>query len=108
VHQKAKPQASSSYRRPPITASLDRRGRTSAHGTGRPIFIGPWPIGPAPGASGERHDAAYRARRADERISYSRHGARPYQQRCNREAPDLGWVVLFHGGHILLRVVVYH
>jgi len=47
VHQKAKPEASSSYRRPPIMASSDLRGRTSAHGTGRPTFIGPWQIGPA-------------------------------------------------------------
>jgi hypothetical protein len=46
VHQKAKPEASSSYRRPPIMASSDLRGRTSAHGTGRPTFIGPWQIGP--------------------------------------------------------------
>ena len=52
-------------------------------------------------------DAAYRARGADERISYSRHAARPYQRRCYREALDLGWVVLFHGEHTLLRVVVY-
>src|SRR5580693_3567224 len=52
------------------------------------------------GVRGESaHDAAYRARRADERISYSRQTDRPDQQRCNREALDLGWVVFFHGGH---------
>jgi hypothetical protein len=52
VHQKAKPETSSSYRRPPIMTSSDLRGRTSAHGTGRPSFIGPWQIGPSPGAEG--------------------------------------------------------
>jgi hypothetical protein len=60
------------------------------------------------GARGESvHDAAYRARRADERISRSRQAARPCRQSCDREAPGLGWVVLFHGGHApLLHVVV--
>jgi hypothetical protein len=52
VHQKAKPETSSSYRRPPIMTSSDLRGRTSAHGTGRPSFIGPWQIGPSPGGEG--------------------------------------------------------
>ena len=52
VHQKAKPETSSSYRRPPIMTSSDLRGRTSAHGTGRPTFIGPWQTGPAPGGGG--------------------------------------------------------
>ena len=45
------------------------------------------------------HDAACRARRADERIAHSWQAARPYQQRCNREALGLSWVVFFHGGH---------
>ena len=44
------------------------------------------------------HDAAGRAGRADERIAHSWQAARPYQQRCNREAPGLSWVVFFHGG----------
>jgi hypothetical protein len=52
VHQKAKPEVSSSYRRPPIMASSDLRGRTSAHDTGRPTSIGSWQIGAAPGGEG--------------------------------------------------------
>ena len=52
VHQKAKPETLSSYKRPAIVTSSGLRSRTSPHGTGRPTVIGPWQIGPAPDGHG--------------------------------------------------------
>ena len=99
VHQKAKPETSSSYRRPPIMTSSDLRSRISAHGTGRPTVIGAWQIGPAPDGHESAHHTAYGAGGADERLTHSQPDAWPHRLPWGLEVLGLGGVVLFHAGH---------
>jgi len=109
VHQKAKPEASSSYRWPPIMTSLDLRGRTSAHGTGRPIFIGPWQIGPAPGGEGRARTTPLTAHVGQTSVSPTR-GTLPVP--ISDVVTGKPWTSAgsscFMAGTPLLRVVVYH
>jgi hypothetical protein len=88
-------------------ASSDLRRRTSAHGTGRPTFIGPWQIGPAPGGEGRARTTPLTAHVGQTSVSPTR-GRLPGS--INSVVTGRPWASAgsscFIAGTPLLRVVV--